>query len=71
MKGEHLIIDKDGTVTGVVAKNLKTGEEVRIHAKAVPFAAGSMANGPDMMAKYNPSLRVAGKPMKSIAIENE
>lgn len=69
MKGEHLIIDKDGTVTGVVAKNLKTGEEVRIHAKAVLLAAGSMANGPDMMAKYNPSLRVAGKPMKSIAIE--
>ena len=69
MKGEHLIIYNDGTVTGVVAKNLKTGEEVRIHAKAVLLAAGSMANGPDMMAKYNPSLRVAGKPMKSIAIE--
>jgi fumarate reductase flavoprotein subunit len=51
MKGEHLIIDKDGTVTGVVAKNLKTGEEVRIHAKAVLLAAGSMANGPDMMAQ--------------------
>ena len=34
MKGEHLIIDKDGTVTGVVAKNLKTGDGIKMGLEA-------------------------------------
>lgn len=50
-RGESLITDNNGAVTGVIAKNA-TGGTTTIHAKAVILATGGMSNNTAMMEKY-------------------
>lgn len=65
--GKKLVFDKNGRVSGIMAYSEKEGE-VKINAKAVLLASGSMSHNAELMAKYNPNLLVAGKPMKSNAL---
>jgi fumarate reductase flavoprotein subunit len=53
--GKSLIVDKNNTVTGIMAEN-EDGEAIRINAKAVLLATGSFADNREMLQKYNPSL---------------
>ncbi|MDE6108237.1 MAG: FAD-dependent oxidoreductase [Oscillospiraceae bacterium] len=50
-RGESLITNATGAVTGVVAKNA-TGGTTTIHAKAVILATGGMSNNTEMMKQY-------------------
>lgn len=50
---ESLIIDKDGTVKGVIAKNEK-GDRITINAKAVVISTGGFSCNPEMVKKYLP-----------------
>jgi fumarate reductase flavoprotein subunit len=47
------LITENGKVVGVVAKN-KSGEVIKIKAKAVVVATGGFANNKEMMKKYAP-----------------
>lgn len=50
-RGESLLTDGSGAVTGVVATNA-TGGTTTIHAKAVILATGGMSNNTQMMKEY-------------------
>ena len=50
-RGESLLTDKTGAVTGVVATNA-TGGTTTIQARAVVLATGGMANNTEMMEEY-------------------
>jgi fumarate reductase flavoprotein subunit len=65
--GKKLITNQKGEVTGIIAQSRKDGE-IRINAKAVLLAAGSMSHNAELMARFNPKLLVNGKPMQSIAL---
>ena len=56
--GEKLIT-KDGKVTGVIAKDTKTGEKVTINAENVILATGGITGTPESLDFWVPS--VAGK----------
>ncbi len=45
---EQLVQDEDGTVTGVIVKNLETGEYEQYNAKAVIMATGGFGGNEDM-----------------------
>lgn len=51
-RGEKLITDKNGNVTGVQGTDLD-GNKVTVYAKAVILATGGYAGNKDMMKKYN------------------
>ena len=48
---QSLIIDKNGTVTGVIAKN-EDGDKITINAKAVIIATGGFSGNPEMVDRY-------------------
>ncbi len=50
-KGDELIM-KDGKVAGVLATDAKTGDKLRINAKAVIIATGGFGDNPEMMKEY-------------------
>lgn len=50
---KSLIIDKDGTVRGVVATN-DAGDKITINAKAVIISTGGFSCNPEMVKKYLP-----------------
>ncbi len=56
-----LITDKNGRVTGVIAKN-SDGDEVRINAKAVVIATGGFGSNKEMLKEYTrfPDVEVLG-----------
>lgn len=52
-EGYELIYDEGtNTVTGVKARNLATGKEYVINARAVVMGTGGFGNNPEMMEKY-------------------
>lgn len=63
VRGQKLVTDKNGNVTGVIALNTDTDEEIEFRTKGgVILCTGGFANNPDMMKKYvkNPTQLVAG-----------
>jgi fumarate reductase flavoprotein subunit len=48
----ELLLDNDGKVTGVKARNLATGKEYVIHAKAIIMGTGGFASNEEMVNKY-------------------
>ncbi len=51
MKAFTLIQDEDGTVRGLYAENLETGEYAQINAKAVILASGGIGGNAELLAK--------------------
>ena len=51
-RGQHLILNDDGSVGGVQAVNVDTGAQVTVYAKAVLLATGGMANNTEMQKEY-------------------
>ena len=49
-KAEHLLLDKEGIITGVLASD--PGGEVQINAKAVILATGGMGGSDEKLKKY-------------------
>lgn len=68
--GKKLITNDKGEVVGIIAHSEEKGD-IKINAKAVLLATGSMSHNAKLMAKFNPNLLVDGKPMKSNAIKND
>lgn len=61
--GKRLITDKNGKVTGIIAVNTDSGEEIEFRTKGgVVLCTGGFANNLDMMKQYvpNPTQLVAG-----------
>lgn len=53
---EHILVDKEGRVTGVTATT-KQGGNVTVNAKAVVLTTGGFGANLDMVAEYNPALK--------------
>ena len=51
--GKHILRDKNGGVTGVIAVN-KQGEEIRVNTKSVIIATGGFPGNEDLLKKYCP-----------------
>lgn len=56
VKAEDLERASDGSITGVKASNMLTGEEYAISCKAVVMAAGGFGSNVEMRVKYNPEM---------------
>jgi fumarate reductase flavoprotein subunit/urocanate reductase len=56
MKAEELIVDASGTITGVKASNLLTGESYDFTCKSVILASGGFGANVEMRVKYNPDM---------------
>lgn len=54
MPGKELITDRKGNVTGIWAYDEDEEEKVKINAKAVIMATGSIANAIDLRTEFNP-----------------
>lgn len=65
--GKKLITNKKGEVTGILAESEDEGE-IRIQAKAVLMATGSIANSAKLLKRFAPELAIDGTPLKSIAL---
>ena len=51
-RGQHLILNDDGSIGGVIATNLDTGATVTVYAKAVLLATGGMSNNTELQEEY-------------------
>lgn len=63
-EGYGLILDENGSVAGVKARNLVTGKEYEIYAKSVILATGGFAGNAEMEIRYlaeNPYFDLAGE----------
>lgn len=54
-RGEHLIMNDDGSVGGVTAVDQNTGANVTVKAKAVLLATGGSSNNTELMEQYAPN----------------
>ncbi|USD37535.1 FAD-binding protein [Ferrimonas sp. SCSIO 43195] len=68
--GTKLVTNGKGEVTGIWADSADEGE-IKINAKAVLMATGSISHNKELLVKYNPELLIAGaEPMKSNALKS-
>lgn len=56
VRADDLSLAPDGSVTGVMASNVLTGETYDISCKAVVMAAGGFGSNVEMRVKYNPEM---------------
>lgn len=54
-RGEHLILNEDGSVGGVIAVNQDTGASVTVYARAVLLATGGASNNAELSRELCPN----------------